>query len=157
MFRVLLVGFLISANLFADYRIFVNKSEPFSDGNISQKKTIFFGDIKDYRKSLQEIQKNILAHGVEGAAAGLSTQSTNLAKGLLGEGLKAGVSGMGIGLLIGALDPYIMSFYADQQYIKVYKITLKNGNVAYMNKFFVGDKHPSLSADQIKAVLEKKQ
>ena len=144
---------LLSSSLLADYKVFVNKSQSFEVSQAPKKEVIFFGELEDYRKSLQEIQKNIVAHGIVGAANGLSIQSANLANGLVGEGLKAGATGLGIGLLIGALDPYIMSMYADQLYIKVYKVKLNNEKTVYMNKFFVGDKFPELSEKKIKSIL----
>jgi hypothetical protein len=144
---------LLSNAAFADYKVFTNKSEPFVDSQINKKEVIFFGELEDYRKSLEEIQKNIAAHGVVAAANGLSGQSANLAKGLLGEGLKAGATGLGIGILIGALDPFVMSIYADQYYVQVYKVELKNGKTVYMNKFLVGDKHPKLSEKEVKSIL----
>jgi hypothetical protein len=156
--RTILIILLLSINvLMADYKIFTNKSEPYSDLQVQQKEIIFFGEYEEYTKSLEEIQKNIAAYGVVGIANGLSNQSANLAKGLIGEGLNAGATGLGIGLLVGALDPYIMSLYADQYYIKVYKITLKNGKTVFMNKFLVGDKNPKLSNKKVDNILGDKQ
>jgi len=142
-----------SSFLFADYQVYLNKSEPFSFSQISAKESIFFGELKEYTKTLHDIQKNMLAHGAEGLLNGLSTQSANLAKGLLQEGLKAGAAGFGMGMIIGALDPYIMSQYEDQLYVEVYKVKLNDGRTVFFNKFFVGDKHPELSKEEIKQVL----
>ena len=144
---------VFSQSVFADYEIFTNQSEPFKSSQIAKKEAVYFGELQDYRKSLEEIQKSMALHGVNGALEGLSNQSTNLAKGLIGEGLKGAGTGLGIGLLIGALDPFVMSFYADQQFIKVYKVQLKDGRTVFMNKFFVGDKHPSYSKEEIKSIL----
>jgi len=144
---------LLSSAVFGDYKVFVNKSEPFIESQVVQKEVIFFGELEDYRKSLEEIQKNIAAHGITGAASGLSNQSANLAKGLIGEGLKGAGTGLGIGLLIGALDPFVMSLYSDQYYVQVYKVKLKNGKTVFMNKFLVGDKNPKLSEEEVKNIL----
>jgi len=155
--RIILIGLLLSVNvLMADYKVFTNKSEPYSDLQVQKKEVIFFGEFKDYTKSLEKIQKNIAAYGVVGVANGLSNQSASLARGLLGEGLSAGATGLGIGLLVGALDPFIMNAYADQYYIKVYKVTLKNGKTAFMNKFLVGDKNPKLSDTEANSILGDK-
>ena len=144
---------LLSSAVFADYKVFVNKSEPFSESQVQKKEVIFFGELEDYRKSLEEIQKNMAARGAVGAAEGLSNQSANLAKGLVGEGLKGAGTGLGIGLLIGALDPFIMSIYSDQYYVQVYKVELNNGKTVFMNKFLVGDKNPKLSEKEVKNIL----
>jgi len=144
---------LLSQSVFADYEIFTGKSEPFSHRQVAKKEVIFFGELESYNKSLEEIRSTMAVHGAMGVINGLSNQSANLAKGLVGEGLKAGATGLGIGLLYGVLDPYIMSFYADQQYAQVYKVTLRNGKTVYMNRFFVGDKHPALSEAEIKSIL----
>jgi hypothetical protein len=155
--RIVLIGLLLSINmLMADYKVFTNKSEPYSDLQIQKEEVIFFGEFEDYTKSLEEIQKNIAAYGVVGVANGLSNQSASLARGLLGEGLSAGATGLGIGLLVGALDPFVMSAYADQYYIKVYKVTLKNSKTAFVNKFLVDDKNPKLSSAEADSILEDK-
>ena len=144
---------LLSSSVFADYKVFVNKSEPFSESQIQKKEVIFFGELENYRKSLEEIQKNMATRGVLGITEGLSNQSANLAKGLIGEGLKGAGTGLGIGLLIGALDPFVMSIYADQYFVQVYKVKLKNGKTVFMNKFLVGDKNPKLSEKEVKSIL----
>jgi len=144
---------VFSQSVLADYEIFTNQSEPFSSAQIVKKEAVYFGELQDYRKSLEEIQKSMALHGVNGALEGLSNQSANLAKGLIGEGLKGAGAGLGIGLLIGALDPFVMSFYADQQFVKVYKVQLKDGRTVFMNKFFVGDKHPEYSKEEIQTIL----
>jgi hypothetical protein len=154
--KVILTLLLAGSSLLADYKVFTNKSEPYSNLQIQKEEVIFFGEFEDYTKSLEEIQKNIAAYGVVGVANGLSNQSASLARGLLGEGLSAGATGLGIGLLVGALDPFVMSAYADQYYIKVYKVTLKNSKTAFVNKFLVGDKNPKLSSAEADSILEDK-
>lgn len=146
--------FLVFSNsLFADYTVFTNKSEPFSNTEVMQQEEIFFGELQEYQKSLAEIQKALVAHGTMGAINGLNNQSANLAKGLLGEGLKGAGTGVAIGFAISALDPYVMSFYADQYYVKVYKILLKNGKTVFANKFLIGDSHPELSKEEVNKIL----
>jgi hypothetical protein len=157
MFKVLLLGLLLIVNAAADYEVFVNKSEPFADENITTKEVLFFGELGDYKKSFEEIQKKIVAQSIVGAASGISNQSGNIAKGLLQEGAKAGAAGFGIGLLIGALDPYVMSIYADQYYVELYEVELKNGKKVYMNKFLICDKDPKLSEEEIKKIFGDKK
>ena len=142
-----------SHTLFAGYKIFTNKSEPFHNSSIQKKESIFFGELQEYQKSLAEIEKSLVLHGTIGTINGISNQSANLAKGLLGEGLRGAGAGIAIGVIVGALDPYIMDFYADQYYIEIYKITLTNGKTVFMNTFFIGDKHPELSKEEIKNIL----
>ena len=144
---------VLSQSVFANYEIFTNQSEPFKNSQIVKKKVVYFGSLQNYQKSLKEIQKSMALHGVNGALEGLSNQSASLAKGLISEGLKGAGTGFGIGLLIGALNPFVMCFYADQQFIQVYKVQLKNGKTVFMNKFFDGNKHPSLSKEKIKKIL----
>ena len=151
--KKIIIATLLSSCLFAEYKVFTNKSEPFSLSQVQKKEVIFFGELKDYQKSLKEVRKNIAAKGVVGAAEGLKGQSANLANGFFKEGLKAGVTGAGIGILYSFLDAPIMSLYADQYYIKVYKVRLNNGRVVFMNKFLVGDKNPKLSKEEIKNIL----
>ena len=146
--------FLVFSNsLFADYTVFTNKSELFSNTEVMQQEEIFFGELQEYQKSLAEIQKALIAHSTMGAINGLNNQSANLAKGLLGEGLKGAGTGVAIGLVVAILDPYIMSAYADQYYIKVYKILLKNEKTVFVNKFLIGDSHPELSKEEVNKIL----
>jgi hypothetical protein len=63
---------------------------------------------------------------------------------------------LGISISRFGLDPFIMNAYADQYYIKVYKVTLKNGKTAFMNKFLVGDKNPKLSDTEANSILGDK-
>jgi len=147
---------VFTSSLFADYEVFEGKSEPFGANQIVSKEVIFFGELDEYSKSLRDIQKSILKHGAMGAIDGLSDQSATLAKGFLKEGFKGGATGLGIGMFYGMLNPYIMSFYADQQYIQIYSIKLKNKKTVYMYKFLVCDKHPALNEDKIKDILGDK-
>lgn len=149
----IVTSIMLSQAASADYEIFTNQSQPFSNSQVQNEKVVFFGEVKDYRKSLEEIQKSMLAHGANGVLQGLDSQSANLANGLIGEGLKGAGAGLGIGLLIGALDPFVMSFYADQQFVKVYKVQLKDGKSVFVNKYFVGDKHPTYSKEKINELL----
>ena len=150
--------FLVFSNsLFADYTVFTNKSELFSDTEVMQQEEIFFGELQEYQKSLAEIQKALIAHGTMGAINGLNNQSANLAKGLLGEGLKGAGTGIAIGLVVATLDPYVMSAYADQYYVRVYKILLKNGKTVFANKFLIGDSNHELSKEEVKEILGDSQ
>ena len=148
---MLLVFF--STWLFADYKVFVNKSEPFSNSGIVSKKEIFFGELKEYQKNLADIKKAIAARGVNGALEGLNNQAANLAKGFMGEGMKGAGAGAAIGVVIALLDPIVMSAYADQYYLIVYQVKLNNGKVAFMNKFLLGDGNPDLSKQEAYEIL----
>jgi hypothetical protein len=57
---------------------------------------------------------------------------------------------------VGALDPYVMSLYADQEYVLIKNIKMPNGKIARKAVIFVGDKHPSLSEEEIHTILRNK-
>jgi len=146
-----------STGLYADYKVFTNRSEAFPNSAITSKKEIFFGELKEYRKSLSEIKKAIAIRGLLGAAEGLDNQAATLARGFIGEGLKGAGTGAAIGVVIALLDPIVMSAYADQYYILLYKVKLRNGKTVFMNRFLIGDGHPDLSKDEARKILGGKQ
>lgn len=143
-----MVAALAAANLMADYTTITTKTSPSASGG----KEIFFGKVEDYTKYVSEIAKNIAIKGADGALNGLSAGAGSLAKGFVGEGLKSFGAGAGIGIVIGLLDPYVMSFYADQEYVLVRADS--NGELTAV--MFIGDKHPKLSDEQIHNILKNK-
>ena len=151
---ILLSLALLSSAAFADYDIIKNKSESFQDSQIKTQEVIYFGSLSDYSSELLEIQKSISIHGINGALQGASAGSEALAKGLA-SGMQSVGAGLGIGLVIGALDPFVMELYADQKYIQVSKVTLNDEKTVYTNSFFIGNKNPSYSNEEIKSYINK--
>ena len=152
--KLLFVSMIISASaLMADYTVFVTKSIPYSGGS---EKEIFFGTLADYSTAQTEIAKSIKAHGTIGAINGMSQGAQALARGFYGEGMKYVGAGAAIGIGVALLDPIIMDMYADQEYILVRRVDLGGGKRALKAIFFIGDKHPSLSAKQIHTILRNK-
>ncbi|BDY11824.1 hypothetical protein [Hydrogenimonas cancrithermarum] len=152
--KILTVSMILSVTaLMADYTVFVTKSIPYTEGS---EKEIFFGTLADYSEAQTEIAKNIAEHGTIGAINGMSTGAQALARGFYGEGLKYVGAGAAIGIGIALLDPIVMDMYADQEYILVKSVDLGEGRKALRAVFFVGDKHPSLSAEQIHSILRNK-
>lgn len=139
--------------LMADYTVFVTKSIPYSGGS---EKEIFFGKLADYSEAQTEIAKQIAQHGTIGAINGMSQGAQALARGFYGEGLKYAGAGAAIGVGIALLDPIVMDFYADQEYILVRKVDLGGKKKALKAIFFIGDKHPSLSDKEIHNILKNK-
>jgi len=151
--KLLFLIFISVSALMADYTVFVTKSIPYSGGT---EKEIFFGTLGDYSKAQTEISKNIKAHGTIGAINGMSQGAQALARGFYGEGMKYVGTGAAIGIGVALLDPIVMDMYADQEYILVRRIDLGGGKGALKAIFFVGDKHPSLSAEEIHSILKNK-
>ena len=135
-------------SLMADYITITTKTTP----SMNDGKEIFFGTVADYTKYVTEIQKNIVARGTLGAADGLSRGAKALAEGFYGEGLKFAGAGAAMGVVVSLLDPYVMSMYADQEYLLV----RSNGNGELKAVMFIGDKHPSLSEEEIHKILRAK-
>jgi len=149
LFKMIIISILVSASaLMADYEVFVTKTAEVN----GPEKEIFFGTLADYSKARTEAN-NMLAHGVVGMAAGADKGAAVLAEGSLAEGAKYAGSGALIGVAVSLLDPIVMDFYADQQYVLIRKI----GNTGELKAiFFVGDKHPSLSDSEIHDILKNK-
>ena len=135
-------------SLSAEYITIKTRTSPMAYGG----EEVFFGTIADYTKKVSEIQKSIQKNGINGALNGMSASSQALAKGFYGEGLKSIGAGVGIGLVYGMLNPIVMSYRYDQEYVLV----RSNGNGELEAVIFIGDKHPSLSKDQIHEILKSR-
>ena len=144
---ILFIG-LVGTSLMADYTTIITKTTPSMQGGSE----IYFGTVADYSQYVTEISKNIAEHGTLGAIDGMSKGAQALAKGFLKEGGNFVGTGAGIGVLVGLLDPYVMSLYADQEYLLVRAD--KNGELEAI--MFIGDKHPSLSDEEIHNILKNK-
>lgn len=153
--KIILLSFFAVSALFADYEVIKTKSVSFTDSDIKSKEVTFFGTYADYSKEVVDIQKAMLQKGAEGAMLGVQNGSEALAKGFMNAGGQAIGAGLGIGLVIGALSPFVAEAYADQQYIQIEKITLKDGSTAQTSSYFVGNKHPSYSDEEIKQFINK--
>jgi hypothetical protein len=139
--------------LLADYKVFVTNTLPNASG---KEEEVFFGTWEEYGKVQSELFESMAKHGTMGAINGVSNGAKALAEGFIGEGMKSAGAGLAIGLVIGALNPYVMSFYADQEYVLIKNVKLPNGVVARKAIIFVGDKHPSLSEAEIHKILRSK-
>ena len=144
---ILLIG-LTGTSLMADYATIITKTTPSMNGG----KEIFFGTVGDYSQYVSEISKNIAKHGTLGAIDGMSKGAQALAKGFTKEGGNFVGAGAAIGIVVGLLDPYVMSLYEDQQYVLIRAD--KNGELEAI--MFIGDKHPSLSDEEIHKILKNK-
>ena len=106
----------------------------------------FFGTLEDWSQEQNKILKSVAS----GTLNGLSAGSVSIAKGLMSKGALEGASGAGIGLIIGMLDPLVMSAYEDQKFIEIKKCS--NGELK--STLFIGDKHPSLTKQQIHQIIK---
>jgi len=73
------------------------------------------------------------------------------------EGISNNLESAGIGLFIGLLDPFVMSLHADQNYLKVLKLTDKDGKIAFIKTMLIGDKNPSYSDEEIRNLMKKEK
>ena len=138
---------LMTSNLMAQYITITTETGPGAGG-----KEVYFGTVADYSQKMTDIAKSVKRNGVNGTLNGLSTSSQYLAKGIFGEGLKSMGSGLGIGLAYGFLNPYVMSYRYDQEYVSI----RSSGNGELKAVMFIGDKNPSLSESQIHEILKSK-
>lgn len=118
------------------HQVFINKTRNISLEN-STKEFIYFGTLKDLNKEYAEIQKSIIEKGLDGTIRGIENSTSSIAKGFLENAGKGIGLNMGIGLVIGLLDPYVMSLHADEQYILIYDFTNSRGEKTRANALFV--------------------
>ena len=131
--KIILVFAVLTILANADYEIF--KSQTQSIGTPVKIEEVFFGPYTDFTHKL--------AKGADKA----------LTNGLI-SGITGGLTSGGINAVIGFLDPFVMSLYADQKYLKILKMTDAKGNVAFKKVLFVGDKHPSYSDTKIRHLIK---
>ena len=117
----------------ANYEIF--KSQTQSIGTPIKIEELFFGPYTDFAHMLVKGTNKALTNG-------------------LISGITGGLTSGGINAVIGFLDPFIMSLYADQKYLRILKLTDAKGNVAFKKVLFVRDKHPSYSDEKIHQLIK---
>jgi len=127
-----LIALTLMAN--ADYELFESQTKEI--GEVVKTEEVYFGSYKGFGDKLAEGTK------------------TGLQKALFA-GITNGIDAGGINLIIGFLDPFVMSLYADQNYLKVMKITDKDGDIAFKKTMLIGDKHPSYSDEEIRDLMNK--
>lgn len=146
----ILLGLIIASSaLMADYEIIETRTDSYDQSMVVSEKEVFFGELSQYNDYLTEIRNK----AAEGVLSGLSVGAESLAKGLFKSGAQGAGAGLGIGLIYGALDPFVMSFYSDQFYLRVDSIELSDGTKELKSYFFIGNKNPSYSKDQIKTLI----
>lgn len=134
----------------AQYETFVTKTGNASGG---QTTLVYFGEYKDFVQDAAEVKKYVAANGVQGALTGLSGSNQALAQGLLTNAGGAGLTGAGIGVVIGILDPYVMDLYADTTYYMIKK-TVSGNKTSFKKILLVSD--TGMSAEQAKQIMNSK-
>ncbi|AHJ11311.1 hypothetical protein [Sulfurospirillum multivorans] len=145
--------FMLTPFLFGDYKLLINTTDNYKQENIISEETIFFGSFDDYMSYRQEIAKKLLAGTAGGAIQGLSQGAAQLAQGLSG-GVASGLTGAGVGFVIIAIQEQIDKNRADQRYIELHKITLKDGSTELKSFFFNGNKQPVYTEEEIKDFIK---
>lgn len=160
----LLTASLLTTNMFSKtieanntideiHQVFVTKTNKMNLAG-AKKEFVFFGKYDDLKATYADIKKSITEKGLEGAIKGLEGSSNAIAKGFFesaGRGLGAGV---GIGIIIGLANPFVMSLYADEQYILIYDFTSPNGDKVRVNALFAASDFDD--EEVIKEYLENK-
>ena len=131
--KIFVVITAIFTLLSADYEVF--KSQTADIGEPVSVEEIYFGEYTGFAKKLKQSAKTGFAYAVMG-------------------GLAHGTAGFGIHGVIGLVDPFVMSLYADQKYLSVVKMTDASGRVAFKKVLFVGDKNPKYSEAEIRQLIK---
>jgi hypothetical protein len=149
--KIILVIMALTALVSAQYETFVTKT----GDNIGSGKTtlVYFGEYKDFVQDAAEVKKYVAANGIQGALTGLTGANQALAQGLLTNGASAGLTGAGIGMVIGFLDPYVMDLWADTTYFMIKRIE-KGSKVSFKKVLLVSD--TDMSADEAKQIMNTK-
>jgi hypothetical protein len=130
---LLILSFTIMVN--ADYEIFESQTKEI--GTVIKTETVFFDKYDSFGKNLSK-----------GADEGLK-------RALFG-GIINGLSSAGFGLIIGLINPFVMSRQMDQKYLQIIKMEDNNGNIAFKKTMFMGaNKGNEYSEDEILKLINK--
>lgn len=151
--KKLLILLVLTQVLFGAYRVTVTTTYEYKASDVTQIEEVFFGEFKEYLINYQEITLKM----AEGTLIGLSGSAESLAKGLFKEGLKGGFAGAGIGLVYGGIQHIIDESKANQRYILMERVYLKDGSSELKSNYFVGDKKPLYTQEEIRQFIKENQ
>ena len=150
--KLLLIALIAVSSAFAsDYEIFESKTIDWSQ--VNKRETIFIGGWREYQKQLGEelsvLSKEGAFNAGNGALTGLSKASNGLAVNVFskaGQGMAAGaVINMAVS---GGIEALIGAFATDIKYIRIDKITMKDGSVKTAYKMIVLSMEKKLTPEQ---------
>ena len=152
----IILAALLTASLFGSdltetkHQVFTNLTKKIELTGI-KKELIFFGHKEKLLESYDvEYRKAMLS--LDTAIKGLEYQSDNIAKGLIGSGIKGLNAGAWAGILFSVIDPYVMSLYADKEYLLIYDLTNSKGQKTRISSLFVASSFDN--EDEIRAYLD---
>lgn len=151
--RLIVLLLILTQFLFGDYKLIITTTDNYKQENVASEEAIFFGTFDDYMSYRQEIAKRLLAGTAGGAMQGLSQGAAQLAQGLSG-GVASGLTGAGVGFVIMAIQEQIDKNKADQRYIELHRIVLKDGSIEFKSFFFNGNKKPLYTEEEIKSLIK---
>jgi hypothetical protein len=155
---------LLTTNLFSEtlkenktideiHQVFITNTNKIDLTN-SKKEFIFFGTIKELQNEYTNIQKSIAERGLDSTIKALEHSKNSLAKSFLEGASKNLGAGMAFGVLLGLAEPYIMSAYADEQFVLIYDFTNSQGQKTRIKGTFVASNFDD--EETIKTYLENK-
>jgi hypothetical protein len=150
--KILLLLLIVATSVFADYVTFQTRNIDLSQ--VKERKVIFFGGYRDYKKSLEEIQSNFAVRGALGVTQGLSTTNEALAKGLYSQALNGAAAGFGIGLAVEGIGYVLAENAAERQFIKLEELTMNDGTKKIFYKMLVTNKAKDFTLDEAKNILQ---
>ncbi len=136
----------------AQYETFVTQTGKTTNGGT--RSVLYFGEYKNFVKDAAAIQKSIAAKGANGALTGLSEANKALAQGVMTNAGSAALTGAGIGLVIGILDPIVMDLWADTTYYMLIR-TVDGTSVSFKKILLVSD--VDISDEEAKQIMTKLQ
>ena len=122
----------LTSSLMADYELFTGYTKPLNSIKAVKSEVVFEGDYEDYVKELGKHRKIGTGWGAMIGAA------------------SAGAMGAGIGVFAVALS----SLNDDQKFARVVKISDAKGNFTLKTVYMIGDKNPSYSLEEAKAIMQ---
>lgn len=150
-FSIVLFVLMAVSAFGSDYEIFESKTIDWSQ--VNKRETIFIGGWRDYQKKLGEelslLSKENALNAGNGALTGLSKASDGLAANVFskaGQGMAAGaVINMAV---TGGIDALIGAFATDIKYIRIDKVTMKDGSTKTAYKMIVLSMEKKLTPEQ---------
>lgn len=150
-FSIVVLIIMAVSSFGSDYEIFESKSIDWSQ--VEKRETVYIGGIREYMEKQEAISsfftKESALNAGTGALTGLSKASDGLVTGTLS---KAG-QGMAAGALINvavtsSIDLIIGAFASDIKYIRIDKITMKDGSIKRGYKMIVLSMEKKLSPEE---------
>ena len=148
---------------FDKYQVFQNYTTDIDITKITKVEDIYFGEKKDFDSKTVFSSESIYYSSLDGLGNGLQKGAEAFAKNMTAEGLKSGVLGLGIGVVVGSIQAY--SKYSEKkekkekfindlnkEYLLIERITNSNNEQTQKMSLMVVQNNSSMKVEDIKQI-----